>query len=112
MPDKQNPGSRAAAGARETVIAGERDNPEAIANRAPNSTPQARWRARNPLKHWAHSATRTALRLGLIAKEPCAVCGACEAEAHHPDHLNHLAVVWLCRAHHKALHTALRRAQE
>lgn len=67
-------------------------------------TPQERWRARNPLAHWAHVSTRTAIRLGLIEREPCAECGAEDAEAHHPDHRDPLRVVWLCRSDHKALH--------
>lgn len=67
-------------------------------------TPQERWRARNPLAHWAHVATRTAIRLGLIQREPCAECGAEDAEAHHPDHRDPLRVVWLCRRDHKARH--------
>jgi hypothetical protein len=67
-------------------------------------TPQERWRARNPLKHWAHTATRAAIRLGLIQRQPCAECGAEDAEAHHPDHRDPLRVEWLCRRDHKARH--------
>lgn len=67
-------------------------------------TPQERWRARNPLAEWAHAATRTAIRLGLIQRESCAECGAKDAEAHHPDHRDPLRIVWLCRRDHKARH--------
>lgn len=65
---------------------------------------QRRWRERNRLADWAHNATRSAIRRGLIERLPCAVCGAEKSEAHHPDYLDPLKVTWLCRAHHKAEH--------
>jgi hypothetical protein len=65
---------------------------------------QAKWRERNPLKRWAHIATASALRRGIISRRPCEVCGAEPAEAHHDDHTNPLKVRWLCRLHHKAEH--------
>ncbi|EYD75012.1 hypothetical protein Rumeso_03436 [Rubellimicrobium mesophilum DSM 19309] len=65
---------------------------------------QAAWRERNQLKVWAHKALASALRRGLLTRQPCEVCGDPNAEAHHPDHRNALDVQWLCRAHHKALH--------
>lgn len=71
---------------------------------------QQAWRERNPLAIWAHAATRSAIRRGLIVPQPCEVCGA-KAEAHHPDHADPLRVQWLCRIHHKRLHAALRRGQ-
>lgn len=70
--------------------------------------PQKAWRERNPLADWAHNATRAATRRGILHKQPCEVCGAENAEAHHPDYLQPLAVVWLCRVHHKALHSLTR----
>lgn len=69
---------------------------------------QEAWRERNPLATWAHGATRSAIRRGLIVPQPCEVCG-CSAEAHHPDHANPLHVQWLCRSHHKRLHALLRK---
>ena len=75
-----------------------------------NSKPsrQDRWAERNGLARWAHIALRNGLRRGLIAKRPCSICGAAEAEAHHPDYSKPLQVVWLCRKHHKAHHRAQR----
>ena len=64
---------------------------------------QRRWKERNPLATWAHAATRSAIRRGLIEPQPCEVCGD-KGEAHHPDHRDPLAVIWLCRRHHKAAH--------
>jgi len=69
---------------------------------------QEAWRERNPLATWAHGATRSAIRRGLITPQPCEICGA-TAEAHHPDHTDPLRVQWLCRIHHKRLHAELRK---
>ncbi len=79
-----------------------------VAKPAKPRNPQKAWRERNPLANWAHVATRSAIRRGIIRPEPCAVCGA-NAEAHHPDHADPLRVQWLCRAHHKRLHAELRK---
>jgi hypothetical protein len=67
---------------------------------------QARWREKNPLKRWAHVATASALRRGLIERQSCEVCGADNADAHHDDYSRPMAVRWLCRRHHKEVHRA------
>lgn len=72
---------------------------------------QEAWRKRNPLADWAHYATRSATRRNIIQKQPCEVCGDTASEAHHPDYSQPLLVVWLCRAHHKAHHADLKRAE-
>jgi hypothetical protein len=36
--------------------------------------------------------------------EPCERCGAPDAEKHHDDYSRPLAVRWLCRSCHLALH--------
>lgn len=89
----------------------EADNANTTTSARPKSR-QDRWRERNPLAYWAHAATRSALRRGLIQRQPCAVCGAEKAEAHHPDYGDPLHPQWLCRRHHKALHASQRRAAE
>ncbi|MCA0272385.1 MAG: hypothetical protein LCH69_10025 [Proteobacteria bacterium] len=78
---------------------------ESTAKTPPANTPQERWRARNVKAAWAHSATRSAIRLGLIVREPCQVCGAVKADAHHPDYDRPLVVRFLCRKHHKQEHS-------
>ena len=65
---------------------------------------QEQWKKRNPKKWWAHRATRSAIKSGLLVKRPCEHCGEPESEAHHPDYDRPLHVVWLCRAHHRAVH--------
>lgn len=65
---------------------------------------QAKWRERNPLKRWAHLATASALKRGILVREPCEVCGEANVDAHHDDYDRPLRVRWLCRKHHKAEH--------
>lgn len=67
-------------------------------------TRQERWRLRNPKKVWAHVATASALRRGLIHRKPCEICGEEKTEAHHHDYDRPLLVQWLCRKHHKQAH--------
>lgn len=71
-------------------------------------TPQERWARANPQAVWAHQALRSALKRGLVIQEPCRVCGALEAEAHHPDYDRPLHVTWLCRLHHRREHSRLK----
>ena len=58
------------------------------------------------LKRWAHVATASALRRGLIERQPCEVCGVEQSDAHHDDYARPMAVRWLCRKHHKEAHRA------
>lgn len=67
-------------------------------------TRQAKWRAANPKARWAHVALQSALNRGLIERQPCEVCGAEKVDGHHPDYDKPMAVTWLCRRHHKAVH--------
>ncbi|WP_287208691.1 hypothetical protein [Mesorhizobium sp.] len=72
------------------------------------STPQARWKAAHPKETWAHAALRSALKKGLIEKEPCGVCGAHEVDGHHDDYNRPMDVRWFCRRHHKQEHRRLK----
>lgn len=46
-----------------------------------------------------------ALERGKIERLPCEICGTSKSESHHPDYDAPLAVVWLCRTHHRQIHT-------
>lgn len=81
-----------------------------MAETSHKQTPQEKWKAANPLASWAHSATRSAVRRGLLTPQPCEVCGSGKVDAHHPDHRNPLRVAWLCRLHHRQHHAAERKA--
>jgi hypothetical protein len=46
----------------------------------------------------ARNATR------VLSRNPCSICGAERAEAHHPDYSKPLDVIWLCKTHHAQAH--------
>lgn len=52
----------------------------------------------------ARAITASAIARGELVRQPCEVCGAEKADAHHPDYSKPLDVMWLCRAHHIAEH--------
>ena len=65
---------------------------------------QARWQAANKKARWAHIATASGLRRGLITRQPCENCGAEPAYAHHDDYDRAAAIRWMCRRCHIAHH--------
>lgn len=70
-------------------------------------------RQRYPERNTARSRLRYAVRHGHIEVGPCHVAGAdCRGgiEGHHPDYSKPLDVIWVCRAHHRALDRARRGA--
>jgi hypothetical protein len=71
---------------------------------SPKLSRSAKWQAANPLAVWSHVAVQSALRRGLIQRQPCSVCGSEPADAHHADYMKPLEITWLCRFHHKAEH--------
>lgn len=94
---KKSPGAAA------TATEGKKKSTEHQDSTAPK-TRQQRWRQRNPRSYLAHLTVQNAIRLGLLERQPCQVCGAEKSEAHHPDYDRPLEVQWLCRKHHKAAH--------
>lgn len=81
------------------------------ANRARRAE-TARLRRADPesrVKALAREAVRNAIRKGVLARQPCAECGAPNSEAHHPDYSKPLLVEWLCKPHHRARHPRFRR---
>lgn len=79
---------------------------------ATDLSPQAKWNIENPKAMWAHQALRSAIRRGLIEREPCEVCGAehgingAVIHGHHDDYGQPMAVRWLCMLHHRQHHAA------
>lgn len=68
-------------------------------------TRQARWQSSHPQAVWAWQCLRSALKRGLIQKEPCEVCGHAKVDAHHSDYSKPMAAAWLRRRHHRQLHS-------
>lgn len=67
-------------------------------------TRQQRWRRANPRRYLAHLYIERAKRMGIISPQPCEVCGE-RAEAHHDDYDRPGDVRWLCRRHHRQVHS-------
>ena len=116
-PEKMNPGTRVAAGARNAVIAGELDGPEHTPPKRPKATGYRAKRgchSANPWAGWSHAAVRSAERRGLILRpETCENCGTvAKLDAHHEDHRDPLRVVFWCRRCHRQHHAAGRRAAD
>jgi hypothetical protein len=61
------------------------------------------YRKKYPERYKANNEVCHALKVGLIQKHPCFICGK-KAEAHHPDYSRPLDVMWLCTPHHKETH--------
>lgn len=63
-----------------------------------------KYRKNNPVKYKAHKIISSAIRSGVLVKQPCEVCQSERVEAHHDDYSKPLNVRWLCQAHHKQWH--------
>lgn len=85
----------------------ERDPDKAKALRAKAC---AAHRERHPDRTRARAETREALRIGIITRQPCEVCGDPKSEAHHPDYAKPMEIKWLCRTHHHQEHKELKNA--
>lgn len=80
-----------------------------MAEKPTRPTRQQKWRKRYPKRYLAHLATQNAMRLGVIERGPCEVCGDPKTDAHHDDYDRPFEVRFLCRRHHKAHHARGRR---
>ncbi len=74
-------------------------------------SPQAKWKSRNPLALWAHSATRSAIKRGLLVPpKDCQACGkVAPLDAHHDDWTDPLSIKFWCRSCHRQHHAAMRK---
>lgn len=62
-----------------------------------------------PEKFEARQITANAINSGRLVREPCEVCAATPADAHHDDYSKPLEVRWLCERCHHDHHVAERR---
>lgn len=64
------------------------------------------YKRNNPNKATAHLIVKDAIRVGIMKRKPCEVCGKENAHAHHEDYSKPLNVIWLCQKHHSERHRA------
>lgn len=55
----------------------------------------------------ARQMTSAAISRKIIARQPCCICGAPKADAHHEDYKRPNEIVFLCRPHHGQRHREL-----
>lgn len=70
-------------------------------NRASINKTMKQWRLKTGC---AGDKVQYALSTGRMVRQPCEVCGAEPAEAHHYDYNKPLDVMWLCKKHHSEWH--------
>lgn len=56
------------------------------------------------IKNLARWYTNHQIRAGKLNREPCALCGIEQGEAHHLDYNEPLLIVWLCSNCHRQIH--------
>lgn len=61
-------------------------------------------RLNNPEKYKARYMLNSAVKSGVVKKEPCINCGDLKSEAHHENYNNPIDVIWVCRKHHLLIH--------
>jgi len=57
------------------------------------------------VKMAARRAVRAEIVRGNLRRQPCEVCGEHRVDAHHDDYGQPLSVRWLCRIHHRQVHS-------
>ncbi len=58
----------------------------------------------NMARKSVHDMLNSYVRMGIVKKEPCSVCGNTNSQGHHNDYTKPLEVTWLCSKHHMKLH--------
>ena len=56
------------------------------------------------IKNLARWYVHHEIRAGRLKREPCALCGKPQGQAHHNDYTQPLLIVWLCDTCHRGLH--------
>lgn len=87
-----------------------KDNPGKVkkwveANKGKCRTAEKKYEKANAYKRRAKCKVYYAIKTGKLKSKPCQICGKQKADAHHEDYSKPLEVIWLCRAHHKRIHT-------
>jgi len=53
--------------------------------------------------------SRNYVKMKLLEKKPCEVCGSEKSEIHHPDYSKPNKIQWLCKKHHFEEHKKIRK---
>ena len=62
-------------------------------------------KARYPERYKAREKLYSRIRNGIIKRGACEICSSKNAHAHHDDYSKPFEVRWLCRKHHRELHS-------
>jgi len=89
---------------KEKIIARTKAYQRSEAGKAAQRATDGVQRIKNPHKIFAREVVRAALRAGYLTRQPCEVCGETKVEAHHPDYMDPLGIMWLCKKHHIEQH--------
>lgn len=73
---------------------------------------EMRSRLKYPEKEKARREMQSALRKGIIKREPCEVCDNPRSQGHHEDYTKPLQVRWLCAIHHRQADDKLRQEKQ
>lgn len=73
-------------------------------NRAAINERNRRIREEQSHKYSAWLQMSEAIRVGLLIRKACEVCGNAKTDGHHDDYSKPLDVRWLCRKHHAQQH--------
>lgn len=107
-PENREPAADQAASSQRTDMQGSKSEGNTT---APKLSPQTKWKQANPVALWSHSATRSAIRRGLLT--PPAACEQCgkpgKLDAHHDVWTAPLDVQFWCRSCQRRHHAAERR---
>ena len=80
--------------------------------RATHAAALSRQVKKSPEKYAARVKLGNAVRVGLIIRQPCSVCGETKSEGHHEDYSKPLDVIWLCNKHHRERHKEMKAKME
>ncbi len=96
---------------RERALCGQRAWRKRNPDRLPTYNTKAgkQRRKEHPDRVQCRNITASAIRGGLLVRQPCEKCGDTNSQAHHDDYSEPLQVRWLCRKHHDKHHQYERR---
>lgn len=62
------------------------------------------WKEKNPDAYYAHNTVAYNIKIGILVRQPCKICGDLNVHAHHKNYNKPLEVEWYCARHHSKQH--------